>query len=197
MQGNIFCKRHVVTKFEFLAMSQTQMMVSYPNDLMLPIRVFLIISLMLVVTACGFQLRGQISTLPFDSIHVAAPPGHPIGIDVERALRVSTNVKVVRKPENAQVILQILSAINEKKILSLSAGGRVREFQLGYRVSARLIDPKGTEITPVEEINLTRVLPYLDAQVLAKAAEEEMLYKDMQIDAVQQIIRRIAAFKPH
>jgi len=83
----------------------------------------------------------------------------------------------------------------KKKILSLSAGGRVREFQLGYRVAIRLVDPQGTEIAPIDEINLTRVLPFLDAQLLAKQAEEEMLYKDMQIDAVQQIIRRLASIK--
>lgn len=158
-------------------------------------RALLTLSLILMVTACGFQLRGQISTLPFDTIYVAAPPGQTIGIEVERALRVSTKTKVVDKPEQAQAILQILSTVNEKKILSLSTGGRVREFQLGYRVSARLLDAKGEEITPVEEIILTRVLPFLDAQVLAKAAEEEMLYKDMQVDAVQQIIRRISAIR--
>jgi LPS-assembly lipoprotein len=166
-------------------------------DIMKPIRAFLAITLMLALTACGFHLRGQITALPFDSIHVTAPPGHSIRIDVERAIRVSTNAKVVKKPEKAQAILQILSAVNEKKILSLSIGGRVREFQLGYRISARLIDSQGAEIAPVEEINVTRVLPFLDEQVLAKAAEEEMLYKDMQSDAVQQIIRRIAAIKPH
>lgn len=160
------------------------------------VRTFLVIGLMFAVTACGFQLRGQIPSLPFDSIHVVAPPGHSIGIDVERAIRVNTNAKVVKKPDEAQAILQILSAVNEKKILSLSGGGRVREFQLGYRVSARLIDPQGMEIAPFEEISLTRVLPFLDSQILAKAAEEEMLYKDMQTDAVQQIIRRIAAIKP-
>ncbi|MCO6429047.1 LPS assembly lipoprotein LptE [Nitrosomonas communis] len=160
------------------------------------IRAFLAISLILAVSACGFHLRGQITSLPFTSIHVIAPPGHPIGIDVERAIRVNTNAKVTKKPEKAQAILQILSAVNEKKILSLSIGGRVREFQLGYRVSARLLDSQGTEIAPVEGINVTRVLPFLDEQVLAKAAEEEMLYKDMQADAVQQIIRRIAAIKP-
>lgn len=164
--------------------------------MMKPIYVSFAITLMLAVTACGFHLRGQISSLPFNSIYVTAPPGHTIGIEVERAIRVGTNAKVVNKPEKADAILQILSAINEKSILSLSSGGRVREFQLGYRVSARLLDTNGTEIAPFEEINLTRVLPFLDAQVLAKAAEEEMLYKDMQADAVQQIIRRIAAIKP-
>lgn len=159
------------------------------------IRAFLVINFMLAITACGFHLRGQISTLPFDTIYVAAPPGHTIGLDIERAIRVSTKTKVVEKPEKAQAILQILSAVNEKKILSLSTGGRVREFQLGYRVSARLLDSQGAPLTPVDEISLTRVLPFLDAQVLAKVAEEEMLYKDMQTDAVQQIIRRLSAVK--
>ncbi|SFM68443.1 LPS-assembly lipoprotein [Nitrosomonas communis] len=159
------------------------------------IRILLVISLILAITACGFRLRGQISTLPFDTIYVAAPPGHTIGLDMERAIRVSTTTKVVGKPEKAQAVLQILSAVNEKKILSLSTGGRVREFQLIYRVSARLLDAKGEALTPVDEIVLTRVLPFLDAQVLAKAAEEEMLYKDMQGDAVQQLIRRMAAVK--
>ncbi|WP_430229508.1 LPS assembly lipoprotein LptE [Nitrosomonas communis] len=166
--------------------------------MMKPIRILLVIvtiSLILAITACGFRLRGQISTLPFETIYVAAPPGHPIGLDMERAIRVSTTTKVVKKPEKAQAVLQILSAVNEKKILSLSTGGRVREFQLIYRVSARLLDAQGAALTPVDDIILTRVLPFLDAQILAKAAEEEMLYKDMQVDAVQQLIRRMAAVK--
>lgn len=162
---------------------------------MKPVRILFVISFMLALTACGFHLRGQISTLPFNTIYVAAPPGHTIGLDVERAIRVSTKTKVVGKPEKAQAILQILSAVNEKKILSLSTGGRVREFQLGYRVSARLLDSQGAAITPIEEISLIRVLPYLDEQILAKAAEEQMLYQDMQSDAVQQIIRRLSAVK--
>lgn len=77
--------------------------------------------------------------------------------------------------------------------MSLSAGGRVREFELGYRVAVRLLDPAGNELAMLREINLTRILPFLDAQVLAKVAEEEMLYRDMQRDAVQQILRQVSA----
>ncbi|MBK7352469.1 MAG: hypothetical protein IPJ05_01515 [Nitrosomonas sp.] len=158
-------------------------------------RVFFTFIIAIALSACGFQLRGLVSNLPFETIHVTAPPGNPIGIDVERAIRAGTDTKIVGSPENAQAILQTISTNNEKKILSLSTGGRVREFQLGYRVAIRLVDPQGAEIAPIDEINLTRVLPFLDAQVLAKQAEEEMLYKDMQIDAVQQIIRRLAAIR--
>ncbi|MNN27862.1 LPS-assembly lipoprotein LptE [compost metagenome] len=44
-------------------------------------------------------------------------------------------------------------------------------------------------------ITLKRDLSYNEAQVLAKEAEEAMLYRDMQSDLVQQILRRIAAIK--
>ena len=36
-------------------------------------------------------------------------------------------------------------------------------------------------------------MTYDDAQVLAKEAEEQLLFRDMQSDMVQQIMRRIAA----
>ncbi|MGG7055936.1 LPS assembly lipoprotein LptE [Nitrosomonas sp. ANs5] len=153
---------------------------------------FLVASL----AACGFQLRGQVAELPFERVYITAPAGLTIGSDLERAINTHTRAQVVKKMEKAEVVIQIISAINEKRILSLSGGGRVREFELGYRVATRLLDPSGAELLTLNEIRLTRILPFLDAQVLAKVAEEEMLYKDMQNDAVQQIIRQISAINP-
>ena len=45
--------------------------------------------------------------------------------------------------------------------------GRVREFQLRHRVSFRVIDRGGREFLPLNEITLTRDIPFNDAQVLA------------------------------
>ena len=47
----------------------------------------LLVSLCFVLTACGFQLRGQAS-LPFDTIYISFPVGHPIGTDVRRLVQV-------------------------------------------------------------------------------------------------------------
>lgn len=149
--------------------------------------------LLLTLTACGFQLRGQISSLPFNTIYVAAPPGNSIGPDLKRAVAATTTTQIVDKMENAEAILQIMNASNERRILSLSGGGRVREFQLIFKITTRLVDNKGNEIAPASEITLTRTLPFLDAQILAKEAEEKMLYRDMQADAVQQIIWRLSS----
>ncbi|SFP73175.1 LPS-assembly lipoprotein [Nitrosomonas cryotolerans] len=158
-------------------------------------KIFVIV-ILCALTACGFKLRGQISNLPFKSLYVSAPAGHSIGTDLERSIDARTTTQVVHKAEDAEAILQVISATNEKRILSLSGGGRVREFELIYRVSTRLVDSKGIELAPASELVLMRNLPFLDAQILAKEAEEKMLYKDMQDDAVQQIIWRLSTVNP-
>ena len=157
-------------------------------------KIFILV-IMLLLTACGFKLRGQISSLPFKSLHISAPEGHTIGMDLERAVGTSSTTKVVANPEDAEATLEIISAVSERAILSLSGGGRVRDFNLIYRVLYRIVDKEGTEIVPNTEISLTRILPFLDAQILAKEAEERLLYKDMQANAIQQIMWRLSAIK--
>ena len=81
-----------------------------------------------------------------------------------------------------------------RTILSLDATGRVREYQLRYRVGFRVHDGKGGEFLPIERtVQLTRDITFNDSDVLAKEAEEQLLYRDMQTDMVQQIMRRLAA----
>lgn len=155
----------------------------------------LILVIVFLLAACGFKLRGQISSLPFKSLYISAPDGHTIGMDLERAIGTSSTTKVVANAAEAEATLEVISAVNERAILSLSGGGRVRDFNLIYRVVYRLIDKQGIEIVPNTEIAITRILPFLDAQILAKEAEEKLLQKDMQADAIQQILWRLSAIK--
>ena len=83
-----------------------------------------------------------------------------------------------------------------RNILSLSGAGRVRELQLIYRVNLRVHDGKGNEFVPVTTISITRDLTYNDTDVLAKEAEEANIYREMQSDLVQQILRRLSAALP-
>jgi LPS-assembly lipoprotein len=58
-------------------------------------------------------------------------------------------------------------------------------------------DGKGNDYVPQNTLELTREVTYNDADVLAKESEEELLFRDMQGDMVQQIMRRLsAAHKP-
>ncbi|MGH8746216.1 MAG: LPS assembly lipoprotein LptE, partial [Burkholderiales bacterium] len=103
------------------------------------------------------------------------------------------DAKVVDDANKAEALLQFTHEERQKVILSLDAAGRVREFQLRYIVGFRVVDNKGGVYVPPSTIELSRDVTYNDADVLAKESEEQLLYRDMQNDMVQQIMRRLAA----
>ena len=147
--------------------------------------------LLAALAGCGFQLRGS-ATLPFDTVYVPGASGG-IALDLKRNIQAGTNAKVVDDPKNAQAVLEFSREERQKVILSLTGTGAVSEYQLRYLVSFRVHDAKGKDYVPTSTIQLTRDVTFNDAQVLAKETEEQLLYRDMQSDMVQQIMRRLAA----
>jgi LPS-assembly lipoprotein len=147
----------------------------------------------LLLAACGFQLRGA-AQLPFNTLYLQAGYTSPLAHEIRRSLRTS-NVRLVDSPANADATLIIMSELREKQILSLSGQGTVREYQLRYRIGYQVTDGKSTTLIAPTEIMLKRDVSYQDSQVLAKEAEEANLYRDMQTDAVNQLVRRLQATK--
>lgn len=144
--------------------------------------------------ACGFHLRGSLE-IPFATLHVAVPDHSEFGTNLKRAIRAQRNTKLVDTPAAAQAILTPTGEAREKTILSLNSAGRVREFQLRYRYSFRVHDPKGQDLMAPAVVILTRDLSFDDAAVLAKEQEEGLLWRDMESDLVHQILRRLANAK--
>ena len=106
-------------------------------------RMVLVLALAGVLGGCGFQLRGQ-AQLPFKTLYVNVPPTSPFGTQLKRAITGGSQTRVIDQGKDAEAILTIVNELREKQILSLGGGGRVREFQLRYRVVFRLNDPTGT-----------------------------------------------------
>jgi LPS-assembly lipoprotein len=154
-------------------------------------RILAIVVLGLVTAACGFQLRGQ-ATLPFETLYVAIPDISPMGTELKRNIIAGTHTKLVNDPALAQATLSVISEERAKTILSFDTAGRVRELQLRYRLNFRVHDAKGRDYLPPSEIRLARDISFNDAQVLAKEQEELLLFRDMQSDVVQQILRRLS-----
>lgn len=149
----------------------------------------------LLLAGCGFQLRGAVS-LPFESIFVQASPGSYMGTQLERSIAARGGTRIAPNAAGAEAVLQILGERQERTILSLSGGGRVSEYMLRYRVSFRVAPGKGAgDLIPQSEIVLQRPISYSDQEASAKQSEEALLYRDMQIDAADQIMRRLQAVK--
>lgn len=153
------------------------------------------------VTACGFHLRGSGGnyTLPFRTMYVGLPESSPLAIDLKRNIRVNGNTVIVSDPKAADGVIEVLTnpeKTRTKTILSLNSAGRVSEYLLSYNIVFRVTNQSGTELLAPTQITLTRPITFNETQLLAKEQEEAMLYRDMQGDLVQQMMRRMAVIKP-
>ena len=149
------------------------------------------------LSGCGFALR-KAPDFAFTTLYSGLAESSPLGVELRRSLEATRKVKVIsdaRLLNEAQVILDVLLDQREKVVLSLNASGQVREFQLRLRFRFRLRTLAGKELIPASEIALQRDISFNESAVLAKEAEENLLYRDMQSDVVQQIMRRLAAVK--
>ena len=153
------------------------------------------------LSACGFHLRGSGGhyTLPFPAMYVGLPESSPLGIDLKRNIRVNGSTVVVTDPAQADAVIEVLTdpeKTRTKTILSLNSNGRVREYLLAYNIVFRVRDRLGNELLGPTAISLNRPITFDETQLLAKEQEEALLYRDMQTDLVQQMMRRMAAIKP-
>jgi LPS-assembly lipoprotein len=148
------------------------------------------------LVACGFHLRGQ-ADYAFSTVFLNAPPALPITTELRRSLEGAGSAQLAASADKAQVVLDINSVEDNKQILSLSTGGKVAEFLLTKRVLFRVHDNDGKEWLPTAEVLVRRSYTYSDTEALAKEAQEQRLWREMQTDAVQQIVRRLqTAHKP-
>jgi LPS-assembly lipoprotein len=159
-----------------------------------------LLAVALTVSGCGFHLRGDSGhyTLPFPTIYVGLPESSPLAIDLKRNIRANGGTTVVGTAREADGVIEVLSnpeKTKTKTILSLNSNGRVRQYLLTYSIVFRVLDKQGKQLLAATSITLTRPIDFNETQLLAKEQEEALLYKDMQTDLVQQMMRRIAAVK--
>ena len=159
------------------------------------VRFFAALALCAAVAACGFQLRGS-TELPFKTLWVGFSDASPLGTEFKRYIRSGTSTKLVTDAKDAEARLTVLGESRDKEILSLNSAGRVREYNLFYTFVFRVDDGKGRDFIPPTRITLKRNISVNENTQLAKEAEENLLYRDMQSDLVQQLLRRLAAIKP-
>ena len=148
-----------------------------------------------LLQGCGFALRGAPNYV-FDT--VAVTPERSGGVAAELARLLGSRVRPVVTPEGGtppDAIVEVLNESRQKVVVGVNAAGLVREFELRLAVRFLVRTPKGAVLIEPTDILLERNVSFNEATVLSKETEEVMLNRDMQTDAVQQIVRRLAAIK--
>jgi LPS-assembly lipoprotein len=148
----------------------------------------------LLLSGCGFELR-KAPTFAFKTLFSPFPEGSLIGIQLRRSLESNGAVKVItdaRFIDQADVVFDVLQELREKVVVSVNAVGQVREFQLRLRFRFKLRTPLGKELIPDSLILQERDISFNESAALSKETEEGLLYREMQTDVVQQVMRRLA-----
>ena len=156
----------------------------------------LLICLSLALAGCGFHLRGSSYTLPWQSFYVDLPENSELGAQLRQQIGAKKSVRIVDKAEQAEAIFQQISDSQSKDVLSFNTQGLVREYRLKRFYAMRVIDPKGTELIRPSRIFVSRDVSFNDSSVLAKDQEEALLWRDIQKDLLQQIMRRLSINHP-
>ena len=152
---------------------------------------------LLALAGCGFKLRGA-PEFAFQSIFVNVAETSTLGNELKRTLASLGTVQVVTATAlqpGAQVVLEIPLEQREKTVVGVNATGQVREFQIRLRVRFKLRTPQGKDLIPDTEMLQQRDISFNESAVLAKETEEGLMYRAMQSDIVQQLMRRLAATK--
>ena len=152
----------------------------------------------LFLAGCGFHLRGAteyglppaLATLRV-TVQGSTQQYDPLRVAMTNALRTQAGVDVVDAAE-APVLLLFAEKF-DRQLLSVDSTGKAEEYLLRYAVSFRVTDKDSKILSEPQTVRVQRYFAFDRLNVLANEREESELRRDMQNDAVQQILRRLAA----
>ena len=149
-----------------------------------------ILGLIFIISACGFQLRGDIQA-NFESISISGGTSsfnktlqrkfRQAGITIESRSKAEKNVEIIKNKFT-------------KTILTLTGTGTVSEYQLDYFVTYRFKSEDGPWNLPIT-IEASRIYTYDDSDLLAKDEEEKRLLSGMQDQLIKTMATQISLSK--
>lgn len=153
--------------------------------------------LALTLTACGFHLRGASSaTLPpaLSGLQVAMPGmlvEPPLLVEVRNALRAQGVQATAEGPT-----LKLLGEQFAVEVLAIDTTGRVSDHLLNYALRYQVDDAAGQPLIAPTSIKLQREQSFDRFNVLATEKEQGFLKEGMRQQAIAQLLRQLAHWRP-
>ena len=148
--------------------------------------------MLLMIASCGFHMRGM-TEISFKTISLE---GKELSFtkNLKKVLN-SNKVAIVLPSENPELRVELIGEESEKRILSLSGQGLVREYEIFYRVRYR-IKTLDSDIWSQENILETRRdFTFSDSNLIGKEEEERQLNESMGNEAISSLFNQIQLIK--
>ena len=154
----------------------------------------LMIFVLLLVTACGFQLRGsQTSTININNVFINDISAPRLTKEVKSQLK-NAGSKFASSSQSAKHIITLKETQFEKSVLSVSPiTGKVEEYQVMFKAKMDVMHADGTYIVENDKINVIGDFAFDETAVLGEFAEESIIQEDLIRRASGQVVRRLQA----
>jgi LPS-assembly lipoprotein len=153
----------------------------------------LILSCVVLTTACGFKLRGQVEIPPeLSPIMIQPASGSPVGAAIVERLR-DSQVRITAQPGDARAIIRISNELRGSRVGAVDSNGKALTYELHLQVSFDVVTADGKQLVPAQVIDVVRNQDNPDVEVLGKQLEAEMIYEDMVQDAATRILGALRA----
>ena len=144
--------------------------------------------MLLMITSCGFHLRGM-TKISFKTISLE---GKELSFTKNLKKTLASNkVAIILPTENPELRIELLSEESEKRILSLSGQGLVREFEIFYRVRYRIKTIDSETWSQENIIETRRDFTFSDSNLIGKEEEERQLNESMRNEAITNLFNQI------
>lgn len=154
-------------------------------------RVVILISIMALLSACGFTLRGQ--QIPHSLLSHLTLESAPQYSDLHQTMQAFLDQQGLANSLNGQIQnTMVLQPENiERRLLSVFSTGQVAEYELIYNVRYAL--SLGEKAPVSYEFVLTREYQDDPRQVLAKTRELNLVLSELRQEAARTIYQRLPA----
>jgi len=149
----------------------------------------------LLLTACGFHLRGDVNFPPdVSSVYIQADDRYSPFYRELVAMIQKNGLQTSRDPTNADATIRVLHDETDRRALTVSARNVPREFDIYYDVTCS-VSVHGNQIVDRQRFLLTRDYTYDETRVMGKANEESVLTAALAKDLVGLLMQTISAAK--
>ncbi|WP_101757571.1 LPS assembly lipoprotein LptE [Oceanicoccus sp. KOV_DT_Chl] len=158
------------------------------------LKAFVLIS-SLLVSACGFHLRGNIN-LPAGVepiIITGLQNSGSLAIELRNEL-MANGITITTAPEEANYQLAISKAASDKRITAVGERARAIEYQLEQTVVFELLNAKGQRVLGPSTIIERRIMPNDPNKVVSTYQEEAILRREMLKNLGAKIARQLRSF---
>lgn len=150
----------------------------------------LVVVLSVLVSACGFQLRG-LTEIPdaLKSVYLSSEQSSST-LPILKRLMQSNGIKVEKGAISAPYHLTIVKEEHQRRAVSLSSTAQTEEYELRSTIVFQVVDSAGEMVITPTQIYTERTYRFDENNINAKAAEESLIRQEMYSNLAQQIIRR-------